>query len=212
MKMLPDRMFKMTRFLRGDSLTQFRIFGINTFTFIDTLVSCYILSSPNILHRLHQVNAHKALIVQTATDCDVGCLWARPVSGDMTSNHLSTPRDKHDFASLELIEASEPSAWVHLVPELLIWLQDPNWPISGRVKDILLLNPMALLEPLRLVLAGDDETWQYNSLDLVLRLPRDTQSLLRADLEAFSARISDESDLDWGLRSDVKEILSRIVT
>lgn len=130
----------------------------------------------------------------------------------MTSSHLSTPRDKHDFTALEDIEASEPSAWVHLVPELLTWLQDPNWPISGRVKEVLLLNPAALEGPIRLILAGDDEAWQSNCLDLVLRLPHDTQSLLRADLEAFSARITDESELQWDLRSDLKEVLSRMAT
>jgi len=130
----------------------------------------------------------------------------------MASTHLSAPCDKHDFASLERIEASEPSSWAHLVPQLLTWLQDPNWPISGRVKNVLLLNPSALVGPIRLVLAGDDEPWQSNCLDLVLRLPRDTQSLLRADLEAFNARISDGSDLDWDFRSDVKEVLSRMAT
>ena len=97
-------------------------------------------------------------------------------------------------------------------PQLLTWLQDPNWSISGRVKNVLLLNPSALVEPIRLVLAGDDEPWQSNCLDLVLRLPRDIQSLLWADLEAFNARISDGSDLNWDFRSDVKEVLSRMAT
>lgn len=130
----------------------------------------------------------------------------------MASIHLSTPRDKHDFASLEIIEASDPSTWAHLVPELLTWLQDPNWPISGRVKETLLLNPAASIEPLRLVLRGDDEAWQSNCLDLVLRLPRDIQRMLRSDLEAFSARICDESDLEWDLRSDAKEVLGHMAT
>lgn len=128
----------------------------------------------------------------------------------MTSTHISPPCDKHDFASLESIKASEPSTWAHLVPELLTWLQDPNWPISGRVKEILLLNPAASLEPICLVLRGDDEAWQYNCLNLVLHLPRDTQSMLRADLVAFNARVSDENDLEWGFRSIVKEVLSLI--
>ena len=130
----------------------------------------------------------------------------------MASTHLSTPRDKHDFASLEIIEALEPSTWAHLVPELLTWLQDPNWPISGRVKEVLLLNPAASIEPLRLVFREDDEAWQSNCLDLVLRLPRDIQRMLRSDLEAFSACISDESDLEWNLRSDAKEVLGGMAT
>ena len=130
----------------------------------------------------------------------------------MASTHLSIPRDRHDFASLERIEASEPPSWAQLVPELLTWLQDLNWPISGRVKEVLLLNPTAVIDPVRLVLEGDDEGWQSNCLDLVLRLPRDTQSVLRADLETFSARISDESDLEWHLRSDVRKVLSHLAT
>lgn len=130
----------------------------------------------------------------------------------MASTHLSAPCDKYDFASLERIEASESSSWAHLVPQLLTWLQNPNWPISGRVKDVLLLNPSALVEPIRLVLTGDDEPWQSNCLDLVLRMPRDTQSLLRADLEASNARVYIGNDLDWDFRSDVKEVLSCMAT
>jgi hypothetical protein len=129
----------------------------------------------------------------------------------MSLTQLSPPRDKHDFTSLERIEASEPAAWAHLVPELLTWLQDPNWPISGRVKEVLLLNSTALIEPVRMVLDGDDEGWQSNCLNLVRRLPRDTQLQLRADLETFAAGISDEAERDWGMRSDVKEILRLMV-
>jgi hypothetical protein len=126
------------------------------------------------------------------------------------STHLSPPRDKYDFTSLDQIEASRPIAWAHLVPELLTWLQDPNWPISGRVKEVLLLNPTALLEPIRLVLDGDDEGWQSNCLDLVRRLPRETQLMLQADLETFGAGVTDKTDRDWDMRSDVNEVLRRI--
>jgi hypothetical protein len=149
---------------------------------------------------------------QTVRSARSGIDVTHLVNGAMTSAHLSAPRDKHDFAALDRIEHSDPSAWAHLVPELLTWLQDPNWPIFGRVKEVLLLNPTALIGPVCLVLEGDDEQWQSNCLNLVLRLPRDTQSMLRADLEAFSARVSDDIDLDWDLRSDVRQVLSRMAT
>jgi hypothetical protein len=58
-----------------------------------------------------------------------------------------------------------------------------------------------------MVLDGDDEGWQSNCLNLVRRLPRDTQLQLRADLETFAAGISDKTEKDWEMRSDVKEIL-----
>jgi hypothetical protein len=128
-----------------------------------------------------------------------------------TTDYLSPPRDKHDFASLERIEASQPEAWAHLVPELLTWLQDPNWPISCRVREVLLLNPTALVEPIRTIWKGDDEGWQSSCLNLVRRLPRDTQLTLQADLEIFSAGISDETERDWELRSDVEEVLGLMV-
>jgi hypothetical protein len=124
-----------------------------------------------------------------------------------TPTHLSPPRDKHDFTSLERIGASEPAVWAHLIPEFLTWLQDPNWPISGRVKEFLLLNPIAVVEPVRMVLKGHDEAWQSDCLDLVRRLPRETQLTLQADLEIFCTGISDETERDWELRSDVEEIL-----
>jgi hypothetical protein len=90
-------------------------------------------------------------------------------------------------------------------------LQDPIWPISGRVKDVLLFSSTTLIDAIHLILEGDDEGWQFNCLDLVRRLPCDIQKSFLADLEAFSARISGQSDLDWDLRSDVKQVLNHVM-
>lgn len=80
------------------------------------------------------------------------------------------------------------------------------------MKDVLLLNPTALIDPIRLVLEGSDEQWQFNRLSFAVRLPHHTQSMLRVDLEAFSTRISYKSNLAWDLRSDVKQVLNRMAT
>lgn len=124
-----------------------------------------------------------------------------------SSPTIFPPRDKHDFPSLDLISASPPQTWIHLIPELLTWLQDRNWPISSRVNEVLLLNPTALVEPIRLVFKGNDEAWQSNCLELVRRMPRETRVQLKEDLETFAAGTSDETDREWDMRKDVDEVL-----
>ncbi|MNV89047.1 hypothetical protein D3C71_1833080 [compost metagenome] len=40
------------------------------------------------------------------------------------------PRHKHDFERVDVLKNSDKSIIIALIPQLLIWLQDTNWPIS----------------------------------------------------------------------------------
>ena len=43
------------------------------------------------------------------------------------------PRGKHDFERVDLLKKVERDALRPIIPELLKWLQDTNWPISAEV-------------------------------------------------------------------------------
>jgi hypothetical protein len=130
----------------------------------------------------------------------------------MVAHKVSTrsPQSKHDFDTVDRLDKIPSREWQHLVPELLTWLQDANWPIFLPVRDLLLKCPRSVVEPLRRIFEGDDDAWQYYTLEfLVSRMPEDGLQALEPTLVAFRARITDEIDADWEMRKTVDEILGR---
>lgn len=70
-----------------------------------------------------------------------------------------------------------------IIPELMEWLQDGNWPISKPVEDILLRLGEDLVPHIKDVLQTQDSTWEYFILvGLIDRLPVSHLSMLRSDL------------------------------
>ncbi|MEI2280658.1 DUF5071 domain-containing protein [Paenibacillus polysaccharolyticus] len=48
------------------------------------------------------------------------------------------PKDKFDVESVEKLAKRSNDELRHILPELMEWLQDGNWPISKPVEDLLL--------------------------------------------------------------------------
>lgn len=129
----------------------------------------------------------------------------------MSEGALQSPRDKHDFEMVEQLKRADPTHWKHLVPGLLAWLQDQNWPIWRCVKEVLLRDSWAVIEPLHCVLQGCDTEWQFNCLLLIQEMPVTVQALLRDDLTALRKRVTDGLQDDWGMEENIDEILSKII-
>lgn len=92
-------------------------------------------------------------------------------------------RDKFDYEAVrKLSEFSDVELKV-IIPELMEWLQDGNWPISKPVEDILLRLGEDLVPHIKDVLQTQDSTWEYFILvGLIDRLPVSHLSMLRSDL------------------------------
>ncbi|ABC27839.1 hypothetical protein HCH_00951 [Hahella chejuensis KCTC 2396] len=73
------------------------------------------------------------------------------------------------------------------LPEMLTWLQDPNWPVAGAIVDPLAamgdkLTP-ALLQALKMARQENDSWWVCNLiLNLINQLPASSVETLRAEL------------------------------
>jgi MoxR-like ATPase len=78
------------------------------------------------------------------------------------------PQDKHDEAAVERLQQLSDVEVNPLLPQLLEWLQDFNWPVASAVWKFLLPRVQALEPAILEVLAGTDDAWKSNLLLLVI--------------------------------------------
>lgn len=118
------------------------------------------------------------------------------------------PIDKHDSSSAILhLAILSPPELEPLIPDLITWLQDENWPIFSSVRDLLLRYPEIVVEPVRTVLRGDDEQWLKNCLEhLVMGMPKECQLRLKAETERVATNPTDD-ERDWEAEKIASEIL-----
>ena len=103
------------------------------------------------------------------------------------SQKASLPKDKHDDAAITHISTLPESSIAPLIPALLTWLQDINWPIAGPAKSFLLKYPHLLIAPVLEVLLGEDDEWKHNCLVyLVDEMPREQQQAFRPVMERIA--------------------------
>jgi len=93
------------------------------------------------------------------------------------------PRDKHDLDRVGQLENQPLDHLRVILPELLKWLQDGNWPISQPIEDILKKFSYELLPYIREILNSNDVGWKYFLLEgLVRKLPNGVLRELEPDL------------------------------
>ena len=75
-----------------------------------------------------------------------------------------TITDKYDIANAEAIVALDFSAVEPLVPFLLEWVQDINWPVARVLCPFLASIGVPLAPHIRRILQTSDDTWKYSLL------------------------------------------------
>lgn len=94
------------------------------------------------------------------------------------------PRAKDDMVAAGRLPSLDPADGAPIIPHLLTWLQDFNWPVSRPIARWIVRAGALALPALRQVLESDDDVWKYWVLDCVVRnLPRELVSQLRPVLE-----------------------------
>lgn len=97
------------------------------------------------------------------------------------------PTSKYDLEACATLANASDGEVGPLVPQLLEWLQDMNWPVAVHVRDRLARMSAELVEPVRKVLIGNDETWKYW---LVSSLLPETDSRVVSALSAELKRLA----------------------
>ena len=123
--------------------------------------------------------------------------------------HTLLPRHKSDSEYARAIVALGYPAVAPVLPELLEWLQDCNWPISGQISTFLASIGEPVVPHIRNVFSGNDGIWKYWCITALIRkMPRALAEELRPDLVrlAFQPSADDHSQevdeqareaLDW---------------
>ena len=93
------------------------------------------------------------------------------------------PRNKCDLENARAVIALGYPAVAPVLPELLTWLQDCNWPISRPIGDFLETLPAEIAPLIWEVLSGDDHIWKYWCIvRLISVMPLPIAEQFRAEL------------------------------
>lgn len=96
---------------------------------------------------------------------------------------IDLPRTTSDTARADALRDLPPRELSPHVAELLVWLQDINWPVARPVAAALSRCGDELVGPVRSVLRSDDDLWKLWLLsELLPRVCRDVQGALREDI------------------------------
>ncbi|MFJ7648311.1 DUF5071 domain-containing protein [Lysinibacillus sp. NPDC097279] len=82
------------------------------------------------------------------------------------------PSNVYDVDKVEEIKKLDRETLVSLLPELLVYTQDMNWPVAPGVLEILLTFPEEIVPHVQAVLSSEDDNWKWFLLHfLVIKLP-----------------------------------------
>nr|WP_145404029.1 DUF5071 domain-containing protein [Paenibacillus xylanexedens] len=107
------------------------------------------------------------------------------------------PKDKFDIESIEKLDKRSNDELRDILPELMEWLQDRNWPISQPVEDLLLRFGDELIPHIQNVFQTRDPQWEYFMLTgLISRLSLECLRMLKPDLERILEHPTDNEALE----------------
>ena len=106
------------------------------------------------------------------------------MKGEKVNNYAEyLPRNKHDIERVDQLKNLSRKELMPLLPGLMEWIQDMNWPIATEVVEILLPFSNEIVPLVKDVLATNDDVWKYWCLEcLVKRFPVELQMQLKNDL------------------------------
>lgn len=116
------------------------------------------------------------------------------------------PRHKSDNDRVEMIKKMDRDKILPLLPNLLEWIQDMNWPVASSVLELLLTFPEEIVPYVQDVLtSSDDDNWKWFILHyLVIELPKES----RVQFREYLTRVS-ETPKRNELAEELDEIAKR---
>ena len=113
------------------------------------------------------------------------------------------PADKRDVDAVDRLSAHGYPAVEPLVPTLLEWMQDLNWPVAQALHPFLAKLGEPLAPHIRSILRTDDDVWKYWVLICVVAESPALLLALKPELEVLAERPTD------GERDELVDELAR---
>jgi hypothetical protein len=104
----------------------------------------------------------------------------------MDDNQRLIPRDKFDLVTARAAAAAGYPTVASILPELLEWLQDCNWPVSGVLAPFLASIGEPLVPHVRRVLESGDEVWKYWMICAIIKQSPVIAAAFRDTLERLA--------------------------
>jgi hypothetical protein len=106
------------------------------------------------------------------------------------------PRNKSDIARAKCISKLGFPAIEPILPDILEWTQDYNWPVAQALNDLLCSIGAPLAPYVRPILDGDDDTWKYFVITSIVKSSPELARSLKAELTriAYTPTIGEEKE------------------
>ena len=118
----------------------------------------------------------------TTGEYDMHLVWTTRYVLRQYGSHPLLPRSKTDDEAVAKLYQLPEAELLPLLPELMEWLEDINWPVARPVWDFLLPYAAQLEPAIVEVLMGYDNIWKYNLLRLLEHAALPALSLLLREL------------------------------
>ena len=96
------------------------------------------------------------------------------------------PKDKHDLASCERLALAADENVIPKIKELLVWIQDMNWPVALPISQRLSSLNTELISPIKDILEGNDDRWKLSIVYFIGGTKPEIQKELAGELERLS--------------------------
>jgi hypothetical protein len=104
-------------------------------------------------------------------------------------NESDLPASKHDHAAAERIVAAGMPAIEPILPGILKWFQDYNWPVARSLEPVIRGMGKEVVPHVKRILASEDEVWKYWMIVVVIpQLSADARAALREDVARIAER------------------------
>lgn len=118
------------------------------------------------------------------------------------------PQHKKDFERTRAVIAAGYPAVEPILPELLAWLQDCNWPVAQGLAPFLASIGEPLVPHIQHVMGTDDDIWKYWMITMLMAESPEIAGAFREELErlAFAPTEREKSEeLDDVARDALQE-------
>jgi len=134
--------------------------------------------------------------------------WTQGPNGLRSKSFV--PRDKFDLERAEMLGSLDEIALQQIAPDLLVWVQDMNWPVAGRIAKVLGRVGQPIVPLLQEVLRGTDDQWKRSCVEYVIPdLPAELASQLCPELSRI-ANHPTEGESAEEVTNSAREILEQL--